>query len=164
MIRNWAVWAIAALTGGALLLAGCGSETATAAETATPATACFPPSPIADAELAVFADGLRLPEGVSVVTARISTDGDYPGRTGVAFDLCVPGSADADALRPIASDIARALEPTPLGQRTFVLYVSDTGPEFNTEAELVDPNYLVNLWNGEPSQAAENERWKVLGG
>lgn len=122
MIRNWAVWAIAAITGGASLLAGCGSETATAAETATPATACFPPSPIADAELAVFADGLRLPEGVSVVTARISTGSDYPGQTGVA------------------------------------------GPEFNTEAELVDPNYLVNLWNGEPSQAAENERWKVLGG
>lgn len=164
MIRNSAVWATAAITGGALLLAGCGSETTTAAETATPATACFPPSPIADAELAVFADGLRLPEGVSVVTARISTDSDYPGQTGVAFDLCVPGAADADALRPIATDIARALAPTPLGRRTFVLYVSDTGPEFNTEAELADPNYSVNPWNGEPSQAADNERWRVVSG
>ena len=161
---NTAVRTIVAVAGGALLLTGCGGETSTAADEGTATSTCYPPSPIADAELAVFTDSLNLPAGVSVVTARTSTDSDHPDQVGVAIDLCVPGAADADALRPIASDIARALRPTPLGGRTFVLYVADMGPEYNTEAKVKDPAFQVHAWNGKPSQDAELAQWEVVGG
>lgn len=125
--------------------------------------ACYRPSPIADPELAAFAAGLSLPPGVQVITGRVSTQSTKPGQVGVALDLCVPGSTDADSLRPIATSIAAALKPTALGGRTFALYVADMSAEFKDEAKLKDGDYALHLWNGKPSAAAENARWEVTG-
>lgn len=131
-----------------------------------PASTCYPPTPIADPELAAFAAGLTLPPGVTVVTGRVSTDSDYPGQVGVALDLCVPGQSSADELRPIATEVARALRPTPLGERTFVLYVSDMvdGSEFENSAKIKDPDFPLHLWNGKPSAEVEHATWEVVQG
>ncbi|WP_378735438.1 hypothetical protein [Nocardia brasiliensis] len=130
---------------------------------AAPVAACYPSSPIADPELAAFAAGLSLPPGVQVVTGRVSTQSSKPGQVGVALDLCVPGSTDADSLRPIATSIAAALKPTALGARTFALYVADMSAEYKDEAKLKDGDYALHLWNGKPSAAADNARWEVTG-
>ncbi|MET9286519.1 hypothetical protein [Nocardia beijingensis] len=141
------------------------SASAAPAATSAPATvpACYPSRAISDPELAAFAAGLQLPAGVQVVTGRVSTQSSQPGKVGVALDLCVPSSTDADTLRPIATSIAAALKPTPLGQRTFALYVADMSADYKDEAKLKDGDYAVHLWNGKPSPAAENARWEVVG-
>ncbi|MET8427900.1 hypothetical protein [Nocardia sp. NPDC004860] len=180
-------------TFSALLLAGCGtaddephaapssppaSTTTAAAATAPPVTtaasssaaagadpaACYPAAPANDPELQAFTDGLQLPAGVKVVTGRVSTQHDKPGLVGVAIDLCVPTSKNADALRPIATDIAKALKGTDLGGRTFALYVADLDPAFKTEAKIKDPDFQLHLWNGKPSVKSELERWQVVTG
>ncbi|MGY2028700.1 hypothetical protein ACW9HR_12820 [Nocardia gipuzkoensis] len=141
------------------------SASAAPAATSAPATApaCYPSRPIADPDLASFAAGLQLPPGVQIITGRVSTQSDQPGKVGVALDLCVPSSTDADALRPIATSIAAALKPTPLGQRTFALYVADMSADYKVEAKLKDGDYALHLWNGKPSPAAENDRWEIVG-
>lgn len=149
-----------------LALGACGSGTDETAPTITdsaPVPACYPSRPIDDPELAAFAAGLILPAGVQVITGRVSTDSDHPGKVGVALDLCVPGSIDADALRPIATPIAAALKPTALGARTFALYVADMSADYKTEAKLKDGDYALHLWNGKPSASAENARWQAIG-
>ncbi|MEV6323523.1 hypothetical protein AB0M45_20350 [Nocardia sp. NPDC051787] len=134
-----------------------------AATVAPAAGGCYPSQPIADPELAAFAAGLQLPPGVQVITGRVSTQSNHPGKVGVALDLCVPSSTDVDTLRPIATSIAAALKPTPLGQRTFALYVADMSADYKDEAKLKDGDYSLHLWNGKPSPAAENGRWEVVG-
>jgi hypothetical protein len=128
-----------------------------------PAASCYPASPIKDPELAAFAAGLTLPPGAYVVSGRVSTQSDHPGEVGVALDLCVPSQSTADELRPVASEIARALRPTPLGDKTFVLYVSDI-VDGNEPAKIKDPDFPMHAWNGNPSAAAENARWEVVQG
>lgn len=141
--------------------------TTAAASPAEPTTAaaavCYPAREISDPELAAFAAGLSLPPGVQVITGRVSKDSDHPGEVGVALDLCVPGSSDADSLRPIATSIAAALKSTDLGSRTFALYVADMSSTYADEAKLKDPDYKLHLWNGKPSAAAELARWEVVG-
>ncbi|MEV4123740.1 hypothetical protein [Nocardia sp. NPDC049707] len=124
---------------------------------------CYPSSPISDPDLAAFAAGLQLPASVQVITGRVSTQSNQPGKVGVALDLCLPGSADADSLRPIATSIAAALKSTDLGARTFALYVADMSADYKNEAKLKDGDYALHLWNGKPSPAAENARWEVVG-
>ncbi|WP_157228654.1 hypothetical protein [Nocardia brevicatena] len=166
-----------AVLAAAALLSGCSVETDTAApateatappattnDAATAPTMCYPASPIKDPELSAFAAVLQLPPDAQVVTGRVSTDSDHPGEVGVALDLCVPDSSSADALRPIATDIATVLKSTPLGQRTFALYVADMGPEYDTEAKLKDGDFQLHLWNGNPSRSAELARWEVVTG
>ncbi|MGW6699656.1 hypothetical protein [Nocardia sp. NPDC055049] len=133
------------------------------APTTAAAAACYPSRPIADPELAAFAGGLSLPPGVQVVTGRVSTQSSKPGQVGVALDLCVPGSTDAETLRPIATSIAAALKPTALGQRTFALYVADMSVDYKDEVKLKDGDYSLHLWNGKPSAAADNARWEITG-
>ncbi|MEV5838465.1 hypothetical protein [Nocardia sp. NPDC052112] len=116
---------------------------------------CYPSSPISDPDLAAFAAGLQLPAGVQVVTGCVSTQSDEPGLVGVAIDLCVSDSRTPDALRPIATDIAKAFNGTDLGARTFALYVADMDPAYKTEATIKDPDYQLHLWNGKPSAATE---------
>lgn len=172
--RQWA--ALLAIPVAALAV-GCSSSSSEADEpqseptTAAPTTstasagaACFAPRPIDDPDLAAFVAGLQLPPGVQVVTGRVSTDSDYPGQVGVAIDLCLPDSSDADSLRPVATDIAHALRPSPLGERTFALYVADMDGSYNTEAKIKDPDFQVNLWNGKPSRNSELARWEVVTG
>lgn len=158
---------IAALA-GALLLTSCGSKAEDAprpsSEPAKPsatvqAAACDKATPISDPDLAAIAAALQLPAGAQVVTGRVSTSASKPGKVGVALDLCVPGSSSAEALRPIATSIAKALKPTPLGQKTFALYVSDMGGG-KTEAKLKDGDYAMHLWNGKPSPEAELALWQ----
>ena len=81
----------------------------------------------------------------------------------MALDLCVPGSTDADSLRPIATSIATALKTTPLGGRTFALYVADMSASYADEAKLKDGDFASHAWNGRPSAAAELARWQVVG-
>jgi len=68
------------------------------------------------------------------------------------------------ALRPIATDIAKALKSTDLGARTFALYVADMDPAYKTEAKIKDADYQLHLWNGKPSAAAELKTWQVVTG
>ncbi|MFE3001386.1 hypothetical protein ACFXG4_41170 [Nocardia sp. NPDC059246] len=168
-------------TFSALLLAGCGTaddkphaapssppaSTTTAAASVAPSAepaACYPSSPANDPELNAFLEGLQLPAGVQAVTGRVSTQSDKPGLVGVAIDLCVPTSRNSDALRPIATDIAKALKGTDLGGRTFALYVADMDPAYKTEAKIKDPDYKLHLWNGKPSAKAELSTWQVVTG
>ncbi|WP_433660810.1 hypothetical protein ACQPW1_00525 [Nocardia sp. CA-128927] len=172
-MRTVAVLTIAAAS---IALAGCSTDStsetkdaptsaAAAPASAAPAAAgCYKSSPISDPDLAAFAAGLQLPPGVHVVTGRVSTQSDKPGLVGVALDLCVPDSKTPDALRPIATQIAAALKPTDLGSRTFALYVADKDPAFKDEAKIKDGDYKLHLWNGQPSAAAELERWQVVTG
>lgn len=132
-------------------------------ESTAAAPVCYPSKPIADAELAEFAAGLALPPGVQVITGRVSRDSDHPGKVGVALDLCVPGSTDADSLRPIATSIAAALRPTDLGGHTFALYVADMSSTYADEAKLKDGDFALHLWNGKPSAKAELAQWEVVG-
>lgn len=98
------------------------------------------------------------------MTGRVSTQSDKPGLVGVAIDLCLPGSRTADALRPVATDIAKALKATDLGARTFALYVADKNATFKDEAKIKDGDFKLHLWNGKPSAAAELARWQVVVG
>ncbi|MFE3060728.1 hypothetical protein [Nocardia sp. NPDC059239] len=132
--------------------------------TAAPVVDCYPPHEITDPDLAAFAAGLQLPAGVQVVTGRVSTQHDKPGLVGVAIDLCVPASKNSDALRPIATDIAKALKGTDLGARTFALYVADMDPAYKTEAKIKDPDFKLHLWNGKPSTKVELSTWQVVTG
>ncbi|MBF6178755.1 hypothetical protein [Nocardia otitidiscaviarum] len=129
---------------------------------AADARGCYPSHPIDDPDLATFTAGLQLPPGVQVVTGRVSTQSDKPGLVGVAIDLCVPDSDTADALRPIATDIAKALRPTPLGERTFAFYVADMDSAYNTDAKIKDPDFQLHLWNGKPSTTAELAQWEIV--
>ncbi len=181
---------IAALSSvvAAVIITGCGSDPnkdaapSTTAAAAAPSTTAPPAAPIVgvdpaaelcppdglfasdDTELVAFLSGLKLPANVWVANGRVSTQSDKPGLVGVAIDLCVKGSSSAAELRPIATMIATALKPTDLGARTFALYVSDMDVTYKDEAKVKDPEYQVHPWNGEPSAAAENQRWEVLTG
>ncbi len=80
----------------------------------------------------------------------------------VALDLCLPGSAEPDDLRPIATEFAHALKPTDLGVRTAVLYVTDVGFYGDREAKVADTNFQQHAWDGVPSRDSELATWEVV--
>ncbi|PFX01636.1 hypothetical protein [Nocardia farcinica] len=130
---------------------------------AQPATVgCPGPRPVADPELAAFVGGLDLPAGAEVIAADIDTEVGFPGKIGVEIDLCLPDSAGVAALRPVATRIAGALQPTALGARTVVLTVTDLAPDRRVEARLEDPNFPLSRWKTQPSRAAELVQWHVV--
>lgn len=123
---------------------------------------CYPYREPDDPELTAFTDSLALPDGVQVVNGLIGTDSDYGDQVGVSLHLCVPETSDAESLRPIATDIAKALRATPLGDRTYALRISDVGPDFNTEAMIKVTRYSWHMWNGKPSPQSELDLWEVV--
>lgn len=139
------------------------SSEAPAPTTAAAAAPCYPQRAIDDPDLAAFVAGLQLPAEVQVVTGRVSKQSDKPGLVGVAIDLCVPASKNADALRPIATDIAKALKVTDLGSKTFALFISDMDPDYKTDAKIKDPDFKLHAWNGQPSAKVELATWQVVG-
>lgn len=164
-----------ALAAGALVLTGCsaetGSEPADAAETmvrAEPQTAECPTSvPIDDPAVAAAVAGVPLPEGASLVGGRISTDSDEPGMFATAVTLCDPNITTADALRPIATEYAKALKASPLAEQIFAVYIETyqvDGSDVVNEVKLKDADFQLHLWNGNPSAAAELATWEVIAG
>ncbi|MFE3057619.1 hypothetical protein [Nocardia sp. NPDC059239] len=132
--------------------------------TAAAAVDCYPPRAIDDPDLAAFTAGLQLPIGVTVTHGLLSTQSDHPGKVGVHIYLCAPTARTADALRPIATDIAKALKQVPLGERTFTVYVASKDSGFNDLAKIKDPDFHLHLWNGRPSAKAELATWQVVVG
>ncbi|MBH0779430.1 hypothetical protein [Nocardia bovistercoris] len=115
---------------------------------------------IADPEFAMFAEGLRLPSRARVITGRMNTAEHNPGEVVLALDICIPDSADVAGLVPVATYIARALKPSPLGARTAALYVADVGPQIEEQAKIRDATFRTRPWSGAPSE--EVGAWEVV--
>lgn len=104
------------------------------------------------------------PDGVTVVGGRVS---DVDGGIGVAVDVCAHDVTTADALRPIATDLAKAVKASPVGATVATMWVESyqvDGSEAVNDVKLKDPNFKLHLWNGQPSIDAENANWEVLAG
>lgn len=172
-------------------VAGGNDETATSTDTATspqqtatpeqspPATTapqatvepsdCRPTVPFSgtdDPSIQATAESVTLPAGTSIVTGRISTDSDYPGEFAIAIDLCGAAVTSADDLRPIATEFAKAYKGSPAADQIFALYVANyesyTTTGTSGEVKVKDPDFQLNLWNGKPSEQAEQQRWEVV--
>ncbi|MCP9621972.1 hypothetical protein FOH10_31455 [Nocardia otitidiscaviarum] len=157
---------ILALLGGALLvvllvviIGAVSSE-----ESDTAATSCSASHPISDPDLAAAVEAAALPEGVQVLGGRVTKMGNGEA-VGVAVDICAPQADTADALRPIATQLAKAVKATPLSERAEAMWVENfvqRGGEAETLAEVKDSQFKSHLWNGEPSPEAEQQAWEVL--
>ena len=161
-------------TAVALTLAGCSSEETTtnntASTTSTAAAAgeyremvrfsdgCEASTGQAPAAQEI-AEGVTLPEGVSIVTGRLSTDSDYRDEYAVAIDLCGGDIVTADDLPSLATQFARAYKATlAVGDQVLALYVahysSYTTTETVGEVKLRDRDFQLHRWNATPSERA----------
>ncbi|WP_336794431.1 hypothetical protein [Gordonia malaquae] len=113
------------------------------------------------------AASVPLPKGTSLITGRLSTDSDVKDKFAIAIDLCGSGIGDANALRPLATQIAKAYKASPLSDSIFALYVahstSYTDTDVTGQVKLKDADFATHLWNGKPSAAAEQQQWQVVG-
>jgi hypothetical protein len=167
---------ITAFGASALLLAGCSSESTTATEAASttttmteaaPVAECPTDNPIPDPAVAAAVASVPLANGATYRGGRISTDSDEPGMFAVAITLCDPNITTADALRPVATSYARALKASPAAEQVFAVYVETfqvSGSDVVNEVKLKDGEFQTHLWNGKPSEAAEQARWEVIAG
>ncbi|AOD21321.1 hypothetical protein IM25_06535 [Rhodococcus sp. p52] len=101
------------------------------------------------------------------VSVRQSTDSDHPGEWALAVTLCDPSIENADDLRPIATKFAKAVKAQAWTEEVFAVYVSNlwlVDGESTPESRVKDGDFQMHLWNGKPSEKAENERWEVISG
>ena len=143
----------------ALALGACSNST----DTSSSAT-CPEVKAIDNADIAAAVAGAQLPDGVTVVGGRVS---DVDGGIGVAVDVCAHDVTTADALRPIATDLAKAVKASPVGATVATMWVESyqvDGSEAVNDVKLKDPNFKLHLWNSQPSIDAENANWEVLAG
>lgn len=156
MNRTFAVVAIASV---ALTLGACSGSDAEA-----PTAACAEAKPIDNADVQAAVSEAQLPTGVTVVGGRVNP---VDGGIGVAIDVCAPDVKSADDLRPIATDLAKALKASPVSGDVTTVWVEsyqvDGGKAVN-DVKLKDPSFKVNLYNGMPSAEAEQGNWQVLAG
>ncbi|WP_094980363.1 hypothetical protein [Rhodococcus pyridinivorans] len=159
----------------ALLLAACGGSTDTddsAADTTTAAAAAT----ISCSEFGSVGENKELIEvvrampeiaGHNVTSVRISKDSDYPDQWALAVTLCDPSIENVDALRPTATSFAKAVKAQPWASEVFAVYVGNdwlVDGELAPEQKLKDGDFQMHLWNGKPSEEAENSRWEVIAG
>ncbi|MHC3368738.1 hypothetical protein ACYAFX_16540 [Rhodococcus aetherivorans] len=124
------------------------------------------PIPIPDPTIAAAVNSVQVPNG-RMTTVRVSQDSDYPGEQAIAIDLRILPQVAVDQLRPIATQYAKAIKASPVAGTTFSVHVAnyayDSGKRVVGEVKLKDPDFKAHLWNGKPSENAENERWEVVG-
>ncbi|EHK86365.1 hypothetical protein [Rhodococcus pyridinivorans] len=160
----------------ALLLAACGGSTDTddaSAETTTtaaaaPAISCSEFGSVGE-NAEVIETVRTMPEiaGHTVTSVRISKDSDYPDQWALAVTLCDPSIENVDALRPVATSFAKAVKAQPWAGEVFALYVGNdwlVDGELAPEQKLKDGDFQMHLWNGKPSEAAENKNWEFIAG
>ncbi|MFC7447894.1 hypothetical protein [Rhodococcus daqingensis] len=146
-----------------LLFAGCSSSTSDAAETASPA-ACPTAKPIENTDLAAAVAPVSLPNGATIVGGRVTT---MDGGVGVAVDVCAPSVTTADQLRPLATNLVKAVKVSPLGPTTEAMWVQSyqvEGGQAVNDVKVKDCDFKMHLWNGLPSVEAEQARWEVISG
>lgn len=165
----------------ALLLTACGGSTDTddtAAETTTTAAAATTTAPAETScpefvstgeDQAVIETVRAMPELAdhTPVSVRQSTDSDHPGEWALAVTLCDPSIENADDLRPVATKFAKAVKAQPWEGEVFAVYVSNlwmVDGEYTPESRVKDGDFQLHLWNGKPSEAAENKTWEVISG
>lgn len=114
------------------------------------------------------AESVTLPAGVSLISGRLSTTSEHPGKIAVAVDLCGGPITTVDALRPVATQLAKAYKASPLSGDMFALYVAHFATYTTTattgEIKIKDPDFALHLWNGKPSAQAELKQWQVVTG
>jgi hypothetical protein len=140
---------------------------AAAASGTSVAAGCPKLLPITDPAFAAAVNAVKLPNGATVTTGRLSKDSDHPGMQAAAIDICVPSVKTPDDLRPIATEYAKALKVSPLGEQLFAVYVASyqqAGNDVKNEVKIKDPDFQAHLWNGKPSTAAELKTWVVVAG
>ncbi|WP_152975376.1 hypothetical protein [Rhodococcus rhodochrous] len=142
------------------------SSTATSSAAAAQPV-CPDQIPIQDPVIAAAVNSVQVPNG-RVTTVRVSKDSGHPGEQAIAIDLCILPQVTANQLRPIATQYAKAIKTSPVAGTTFAVYVANYayGPDKKVvgEVKLKDGEFKSHLWNGKPSEKAENERWEVVGG
>lgn len=153
-------------------------QTQTQATSATAAAACRPTVPFTGGNRTTaaaqrstaqqVAESVTLPAGVSLISGRLSTTSEHPGKIAVAVDLCGGPITTVDALRPVATQLAKAYKASPLSGDMFALYVAHFATYTTTattgEIKIKDPDFALHLWNGKPSTQAELKQWQVVTG
>jgi hypothetical protein len=142
----------------ALGLAACSSSDAESS------AACAETKPIDNVDVASAVAAAQLPAGVTVVGGRVN---DVDGGIGVAVDICAPDVTTADDLRPIATDLAKAIKASPVGADVTTMWVESyqvDGSEAVNDVKVKDPDFKMHLYNGMPSAQAEQGNWEVLAG
>ncbi|MCR8695592.1 hypothetical protein NWP13_23980 [Rhodococcus pyridinivorans] len=164
-----------ALIPATLLLAACGSSTDAAAPTEETTTAASAPvtscpefgSVGENTEVIETVRALPSIAGHTVTSVRISKDSDYPDQWALAVTLCDPSIENVDALRPVATSFAKDVKAQPWEGEVFAVYVGNdwlVDGELAPEQKLKDGDFQMHLWNGKPSEAAENKNWEVISG
>lgn len=104
--------------------------------------------------------------GRSITSVRISKDSDYRDQWALAV-MCDPSIENVDALRPIATSFAKAVKAQPWTGEVFAVYVGNdwlVDGELAPEQKLKDEDFQMHLWNGKPSEIAENKNWEIISG
>ena len=157
----------------ALLLAACSSSADTAEEAAPapavvePVTSCSDFVPLGDEAIVETVRALPEVADHTVTSVRVSTDSDHPGEWALAVSLCDPSIESVEDLRPVATNFAKAVKAQPWTEEVFAVYVSNqwlVDGEPTPELKVKDGDFQLHLWNGKPSEKAENERWEVISG
>lgn len=106
----------------------------------------------------------ELPMPTGTCLSMVHTyEADQSGMLVVYVHLNVPKSAGANDLRAVATDIARLVKGTAVGERISTLGVTNRGvltpskyPEY-----LVDESFQEHAWNGTPSREADMASWSI---
>ncbi|MFE3545992.1 hypothetical protein ACFXK0_23780 [Nocardia sp. NPDC059177] len=138
--------------GTPLLVAACAGEQPTGPQT------------IAGPDLARFIADTQLPSGVRVAGGQLALSAAQPGLVDLSLDLCLPGAADLDELRAVATALAHDLKAHELGTRTAALAVACVCPANPGPIAVRDQSFGQHPWDGTPSPGAELLNWEIVTG
>ncbi|WP_278264743.1 hypothetical protein [Nocardia sp. AG03] len=122
------------------------------------------PQTIAGADLARFIATTPLPADVRVAGGQLAFSPQRAGLVDLSLDLCLPGEADLDDLRLVATALAHDLAAHELGDRTAALSVACVCPHDPGVTAVRDPAFQQHPWDGTPSPEAELLTWEIVTG
>jgi len=105
---------------------------------------------------------LPMPTGTCLSFVHSSEVG-RSGMLAVYVHMDVPGSAGANDLRAVATDIADLVKGTEIGKRIATLAVTNRGVTTASKYPdyLLDENFQDHAWDGSQSRAVEMGYWSV---